>query len=426
MISVIVPCYNHGKYIPDLLSSIYGGESSLGVLKPQTLLPAEVIIVDDNSDDNTANIIKEQSQLYNEEESLKVHYIKNLRTFGTAISCNIAIDKAKYEVITRIDADDMRAEESFERMYRELLEHEEVFVYDNIRLLTPNGLQDKIWELAEYDFYKLKCKNTIHSGIMFWKTSWVKCKGYPDEMANGRDDWAFNVALGLNNIPGVKIDYPGYIYRRFGQNRSLKNNSSEWQMKYAKQMEKVFPDLYGGDYMACCGGRNRAMATPSVKGVGSEQLVGASGMILIEYQGGNFGSETYFGPVTGVAYRFSAKRRQGFVDKRDVWTENKQGLLQLHDRGKQVFIQKQVQEPVPAPAEKVVEVEPASDIVPELFDDFTQLKGVGKSKAQTLRKAGIHTFEQFRDTPEENLAELLNITLDKVPALVEDSFDYSE
>jgi len=46
-ISVVSPCYNHGKYIPEMLESVMN----------QTYQNFEVIIVNDGSTDDTRNIL---------------------------------------------------------------------------------------------------------------------------------------------------------------------------------------------------------------------------------------------------------------------------------------------------------------------------------------------------------------------------------
>ena len=59
-ISVIVPCYNQGKYLAEALDSVIN----------QTLRDWECIIVDDGSTDNSAEIAK----LYVEKDK-RIHYV---------------------------------------------------------------------------------------------------------------------------------------------------------------------------------------------------------------------------------------------------------------------------------------------------------------------------------------------------------------
>ena len=50
-ISIIIPCYNHGEFLPETLSSI----------QKQTFTKYEIIIIDDGSDSKTKKILSEIS-----------------------------------------------------------------------------------------------------------------------------------------------------------------------------------------------------------------------------------------------------------------------------------------------------------------------------------------------------------------------------
>ena len=47
-VSVIIPCYNYGRYLPEAVGSVVG----------QTMDDLEIIIVDDGSTDETAEVIR--------------------------------------------------------------------------------------------------------------------------------------------------------------------------------------------------------------------------------------------------------------------------------------------------------------------------------------------------------------------------------
>ena len=61
-------------------------------------------------------------------------------------------------------------------------------------------------------------RNMMHMGIMFEKQAWQEVGGYREQMKHGREDWAFNVALGERGYCGVKLGRSGYLYRRHGHN----------------------------------------------------------------------------------------------------------------------------------------------------------------------------------------------------------------
>ena len=95
MVSLIITCYNSGKYIERCLNSVLN----------QIDKDIELILVNDGSTDNTANIIK---QYYSKlEESLtKFIYIEQ-ENQGVGSACNNAFKKVTGKYLTLLDSDDV-------------------------------------------------------------------------------------------------------------------------------------------------------------------------------------------------------------------------------------------------------------------------------------------------------------------------------
>ena len=96
LVSILVPAYNHEKYIIDCLESI----------KKQTYKDIELIILDDSSLDNTYLLAKKwcvnNSNCF---RNCKVY--KNIENCGVAKNCNILLRKAKGYYLKFIASDDM-------------------------------------------------------------------------------------------------------------------------------------------------------------------------------------------------------------------------------------------------------------------------------------------------------------------------------
>jgi glycosyltransferase involved in cell wall biosynthesis len=90
-ISVVVPCYNAERYLGSALASI----------KRQTRPPAEVLVVDDNSRDNSASIARRAG----------VTVLTTPRNAGPSAARNLGIHAASGDVIAFLDADDYWAPE---------------------------------------------------------------------------------------------------------------------------------------------------------------------------------------------------------------------------------------------------------------------------------------------------------------------------
>ena len=90
MISVIVPVYNSGPYLPNCLNSILA----------QTYQDLEIICVNDGSTDNSQQVLIEAAQ---QDTRIKIISQENS---GVSVARNAGINIAKGEFITFVDSDD--------------------------------------------------------------------------------------------------------------------------------------------------------------------------------------------------------------------------------------------------------------------------------------------------------------------------------
>ena len=87
-ISVVIPTYNYGRFIAEAIRSVFD----------QTLLPSEVIVVDDGSTDNTADIVREFREV--------VKYVRQ-ENAGVCAARNRGVLESTGELIAFLDADDI-------------------------------------------------------------------------------------------------------------------------------------------------------------------------------------------------------------------------------------------------------------------------------------------------------------------------------
>ncbi len=421
MISIIIPCYNQGRFLAEAVDSI---REKFGI---------EIIIVDDGSTDDTAKFCSDI--ILNDDRVEVLHLDKNQ---GKSIAINAGIKISSEEVITVLDADDMREPNSLGIMLKVLAENKHKFIYDDI-VLYADGHKGNVWKFPEYDFMRQLKENTVHTGIMFTREAWEDVGGYPEEFKDGREDWAFNILLGSKGYCGIHVSNAGYIYRRGDQNRTLRNNTPEWKTHFADQIRNRFADLYAGRFpMGCCGGRNpyagaQSNITPEI-----ELLVGSEGMTAVEYLGGNFGTQSFYGGATGTGYRFDAgSNRVKMVDNRDLHTEKGTGLLDYREHTRILF---KVADNQPEAAPPVVMPEPEEEPVAEAIPiptDVGEVKvipiptEVGEVKSiplsdkinpsgknyKKLMNAGYATVESIMTASSEEISAKTGISVDLVNAL---------
>lgn len=104
-LSIVIPAFNSAKYIEKCINSIL----------IQKYVNLEIIIIDDNSDDNTYEICKNI-----EKKDKRVKIYKNEKNRGVSFSRNLGIDYATGEYITFVDADDYIQEDMYSTMIEKL------------------------------------------------------------------------------------------------------------------------------------------------------------------------------------------------------------------------------------------------------------------------------------------------------------------
>lgn len=125
--TVIIPTFNRASFLRRALTSVLN----------QTLLPSEIIVVDDGSIDNTEDVVAEFSE---------VTYIYKANG-GVSSARNEGIKRAKYEYIAFLDSDD---EWHQDKMYLQLQSEslvtytDEVWIRDGKEIKIPKKFHKKI------------------------------------------------------------------------------------------------------------------------------------------------------------------------------------------------------------------------------------------------------------------------------------------
>lgn len=342
LVSVVIPCYNYGRFIADAVNSLVGGPTSLGTMAGQTFQSFEVIIVDDGSD------LETQEQLAAVTNGWKGIKLIRQTNKGTAGANNSGIQFAIGKYITIQAADDMREPWSLQDLYDAIQQRPHQYVYDAPTYFSK-GRRGKVATLQPYDCQALPERNMVPAGIMFPREAWVEAGGYRERMIYGREDWAFNIALAIAGWHGHKIDRSGYLYRREAHNRSLAN--AELRDLFKLQIEQIFPGINREAGMCCndkrtyMGKQNGPVAPRTFSAASVPQ-----GMTLLEYVGGNVGSQSWGGPGAVPSNRYyvfgrNPKDQVKYVDTRDVPM-----LLSLRENSKHIFrVYKAVEEPATQP-----------------------------------------------------------------------------
>lgn len=114
-VSVIIPCYNYGKWLADCVNSVL----------EQSGVDIEVLIINDASTDNSSEVARVLAG-----RDARVHVIDHEKNYGHIPSVNEALQKVNGDYIVKLDADDTLTPGSLARATALLETHPTVgFVY---------------------------------------------------------------------------------------------------------------------------------------------------------------------------------------------------------------------------------------------------------------------------------------------------------
>ncbi len=217
-VSIIMPCYNQGKYIEDAINSV----------KSQTYHNWECIIVDDGSTDDSYEITK--NLIENDERFILIHQENS----GVCIARNVAVEKASGEFLLPLDADDMIAPTYIEKALNEFNKNEKCkLVYCNLHFF---GARNSDWILPEFKYENLLWMNQIFVTSLIRKSDFLSAGGYNPNMKNGYEDWDFYLSLLKPDDVIIKIPEILFYYRQkpVSRNSEARININELKRQIVK------------------------------------------------------------------------------------------------------------------------------------------------------------------------------------------------
>ncbi len=208
LVSIIIPSLNSGKFIKQCLESI----------GKQTYQHIEVIVVDNNSKDNTRDIAK--------------RYTKKVFVHGPERSAqiNFAAEKAQGKYLYRVDSDFV-LEPDVVKQCVEKCEKEKI---DGIAIHNTSAEGLGFWaDVRKYERNSYIDDNLIVGVRFFTKKAWEQIGGF-DEKLYGPEDYDFHNRFVKKGLKWGRIKA---IERHLGEPQSL---SDIWKKHYFYGEQMVF------------------------------------------------------------------------------------------------------------------------------------------------------------------------------------------
>lgn len=227
LVSVIIPCYNQGKYLNEAVESVLNS----------TFENFEIVIVDDGSDDTYTielieNFKKEKTTIIRQKHA------------GVSAARNLAIKNAKGKYILPLDADDKIHSTYIEKAVN-ILENNPDYnvVYSNTQHF---GDLNHVHIPKPYDTTHLLLENCFTVSVLFKKSDWEKTGGFKEEMDLGWEDWEFWITMSEHYLKPYYIPEELFFYRIVKNEKSRTDIASIEQNKLLlrKKLMKLHPDAY--------------------------------------------------------------------------------------------------------------------------------------------------------------------------------------
>lgn len=199
MISIVVPVYRAASYIAETIEMVIR----------QTYNNWELILVDDCSPDNSADIIHGMQSSHQDE---RIRLIRKERNEGAAKARNTGIEAAKGRYIAFLDADDIWLPEKLERELAFMKEKQAAFAFTAYEFGDGNARgTGKIVAVPEQLTYRKALTRTVifTTTVMFDMTKLTKTQvQMPDVESEDTATWwkilkAGYVAYGLNEVLAI-------------------------------------------------------------------------------------------------------------------------------------------------------------------------------------------------------------------------------
>ena len=146
LVSIITPCYNSEKFLDECISSVLN----------QSYQNWEMLIVDDNSSDNSCTLINSYSK---RDDRIKPLFLNE--NLGPAMARNNAITNAKGKYIAFLDSDDIWLPEKLEVQINFMKKNNCSFVFSSYSVISDDEKSNYTISVPETITYKRYLKNTI-------------------------------------------------------------------------------------------------------------------------------------------------------------------------------------------------------------------------------------------------------------------------
>jgi glycosyltransferase involved in cell wall biosynthesis len=210
LVSVVIPCFNQGKYLNETVTSVLASSYK----------HIELILVNDGSTDNSLEIAKKLEASHPEIRTI------DQPNGGVAKARNTGITIASGKYILPLDGDDLISSDYIQKAVDALEANPELKVaYCQAVKFNESG--QKPWKLKPFSRHQLAKDNMIFVAAIFRKSDAVDVGGFSEDMKMGREDWEFWIKMLKNGGEVVQLPILGFFYRLTPHSKRKKTGTTQ-------------------------------------------------------------------------------------------------------------------------------------------------------------------------------------------------------
>ena len=229
-ISVIIPCFNHGEFLPEAVASVVNAGRE----------DVEIVVVDDGSTD-------ERTQRVTEELAVNGIMVLRQENKGLAAARNAGIAASHGEYIFPLDADDRLRPDWTDEGIGILKANLDVgVVYGDAQCF---GTRTNRWPGGPFDRHRLLAGNFIHASALYRRATWERNGGYDGTMpVQGYEDWDF--WLGAME-QGWKFEYMPRIFFEYRQHaKSMLTHAMNFEEQIREFACRKHSSLFASEFVS--------------------------------------------------------------------------------------------------------------------------------------------------------------------------------
>lgn len=236
-VTVIIPCYNDGRYIFQAINSILA----------QTVLPKKIIVIDDGSLQETKKVLQQLDH-----PLIQIIYQENQ---GVASARNNGIKKATTAYILTLDADDVFESTFLEKALVAIKSEKQIVaVCCYYRKYKNNKPTEDVIKPFGGTAVNFLVKNNGHASALFKRSRWEEIGGYDSQFVKGYEDWDFWISMLMNNnkmfiipevlwryrIKDVSRDQTAFIKYDFSLRKQIFEKHKEFYLRNSSKVIENF------------------------------------------------------------------------------------------------------------------------------------------------------------------------------------------